>query len=112
MYKLSIIVPVYNRQDKIKRCLDSILNQLNESIELIIVNDGSTDNTDEIIKQYIKDKPKNILYYTKQNAGIAHTRNFGIEQAHGKYIMFVDSDDYLDNDLIKIINIYMENNIN
>lgn len=111
MYKLSIIVPVYNRETKIKRCLDSIVNQLNENVELVIVNDGSTDNTDEVISSYIKNKSSNIQYYTKQNAGIAHTRNFGIEHANGQYIIFVDSDDYIDKDLIKVLDIYMKNNI-
>lgn len=111
MYKLSIIVPVYNRETTIKRCLDSIVNQLNKDIELIVINDGSTDNTDEIIKEYIKNNSTNIQYYTKQNAGIAHTRNFGIENANGKYIIFVDSDDYIDKDLIKVLEMYMKNDI-
>ena len=104
MAKISVIVPVYNTSKYICKCLDSLINQtIKNEIEIIIVNDGSTDNSEEIIKNYIeKQENKNLIkYYKKQNEGIAKTRNFGIEKATGEYILFVDSDDYIDNKLIE-----------
>ena len=104
MTKISVIVPVYNTGKYIKRCLDSIVNQTIESeIEIIVINDGSTDDSDERIKEYIrkKDCKAKIKYYSKENEGIAKTRNFGIEKATGDYILFVDSDDYIKSELIE-----------
>lgn len=114
MPKISFIVPVYNTGLYIKKCLDSIINQtFKEKIEIILINDGSTDNSDELIKEYIeKNNSKDIIkYYTKENEGIAKTRNFGIDKANGKYIFFVDSDDYIDKETIKKLKPYIDNNI-
>ena len=89
---ISIIVPIYNSEKYLNKCIDSLINQTEKNIEIILVNDGSTDNSEEIIKEY---KDKRIKYYKNKNQGIGKTRNFGIEQATGSYIMFVDSDDYI-----------------
>ena len=92
MTDISIIVPIYNAEKFINKCVDSLLNQTKKEIELILINDGSTDNTHNILKKY---NDKRIKYFKNKNQGIGKTRNFGIEKATGKYIMFVDSDDYL-----------------
>ena len=94
MPDISIIVPIYNAEKYINKCIDSLLNQTKKEIEFILVNDGSTDGTENIIKKY---KDKRIKYFKNKNQGIGKTRNFGIEKASGKYIMFLDSDDYLEN---------------
>lgn len=90
---ISIIVPIYNSEKYLNKCIDSLINQTEKNIEIILVNDGSTDNSEKIIKEY---KDKRIKYYKNKNQGIGKTRNFGIEQATGSYIMFVDSDDYIE----------------
>ena len=78
---VSIIIPIYNAEKYIKQCIDSLLNQTKKEIELILINDGSTDNTDKIIKEYKDDR---IKYFKNKNQGIGKTRNFGIEKATGK----------------------------
>ena len=98
--KVSVIVPVYNTEKYLEKCLDSIVNQTYQDIEIIIVNDGSTDNSKEIINKYV-DKYSNIKVYNKQNGGLSSARNLGIEKANGKYLMFVDSDDYIEKTMIK-----------
>lgn len=95
--KFSIIVPVYNVEKYIKDCLDSILNQSYDNFEVIVVNDGSTDKSKEIVEQY---KDKRIKLYNKENTGVADTRNFGINQCTGEYFIFVDSDDTINKDLL------------
>ena len=114
MPKISFIVPVYNTGLYIKKCLDSIINQtFKEEIEIILIDDGSTDNSDELIKEYIENSNSKDLmkYYTKKNEGIAKTRNFGIDKANGEYIFFVDSDDYIDKETIKMLKPYIDNDI-
>ena len=111
MKKLSIIVPVYNTEKHLKKCFDSIINQNNSEIEIVVINDGSTDNSETIIKEYT-DKYKDIFkYYKKDNTGVADTRNFGIEKATGEYIMFLDSDDYIDQKLYDNIKKYIDENV-
>lgn len=95
---ISIIIPCYNAEKTIKRCLESVISQTYKNIEIVIINDGSTDKTDSIIKKYINDS--RIKYYNRNNHGIGKTRNFGIKEATGEYITFLDSDDYLPNDAI------------
>lgn len=107
MNNLTIIVPVYNREKTIARPLDSIVTKLDKITELMIINDGSTDGTEEIIKEYRKKYGEKISYYSKQNEGIAATRNFGITHSKGEYIMFVDSDDYIEQDLIENLEKYL-----
>ena len=100
--KFSIIVPVYNCQDYIARCIESVLNQNTKDMELILINDGSTDNTKEIIKQYAKENEL-IKIINKKNAGVSRARNDGLKKATGKYVLFLDADDYLSENYIKEI---------
>ena len=111
MKKLSIIVPVYNTEKHLKKCFDSIINQNNSEIEVVVINDGSKDSSDKIIKEYKEKNPQTISYYKKQNTGVADTRNYGIKKAKGQYIMFLDSDDYIDAHLYSIVKQYMKKNI-
>ena len=98
--KVSIIVPVYNVEEYIDKCLDSLVHQTLSDIEIIIVNDGSPDNSEAIIKKYLK-KYKNIKYLVKENGGQSDARNFGLKHATGKYVGFVDSDDYISLDMFE-----------
>ena len=97
MVKVSIIVPVYNSEKYLKRCLDSLVNQTFDDIEIIVVNDGSTDRSEETIKGYMNDK--RIILINKENGGQASARNLGLTKAHGDYIMFIDSDDCVNLDM-------------
>lgn len=98
MIKVSIIVPVYNVEDYIERCLQSLVNQTLEGIEIIVVNDGSTDKSKEIIQNFIKENiSSNIVYVEKENGGLSDARNYGMKYAKGEYIAFLDSDDYVEN---------------
>ena len=100
--KFSVIVPIYNSEKYLKKCLDSLVNQTFKNIEIILVNDGSTDNSEDIIKQYLKDK--RIIYLKKENGGQASARNLGLSKAKGDYISFIDSDDYVDLDMFEKLN--------
>lgn len=97
---ISIIVPVYNSQIHLEKCLESIINQTYKNIEIIIVDDGSTDNSKSIINKYTQ-KCSNILSFEIPHLGVANARNYGIEKASGDYFLFVDSDDYIELDLIE-----------
>lgn len=101
--KFSIIVPVYNTEKYVLRCLESIAKQTYENYEVIIINDGSYDNSLKLIKNYIKDKVK-FEVITQNNAGLSVARNNGIKKVTGDYILFVDSDDYLELDLLNNLN--------
>lgn len=93
---LSVIVPVYNTEKYLERCLDSInvaLKNFKYTYEVLIINDGSTGNEEKIIKKYLSD---NFFYFKKENKGLANTKNFGIEKSNGLYLSFIDSDDYID----------------
>lgn len=94
MAKVSVIVPVYNVEKYIRKCLESLANQTLTDIEVIIIDDGSTDNSAEIIKEYTK-KYSNMKYYYKENGGLSDARNYGMAYATGTYIAFLDSDDYI-----------------
>lgn len=94
--KVSVIVPTYNDEKYIDRCIQSILNQTLEEIEIIIVNDGSTDSTYEILERYAEMYPDKVIVRHKENEGQGMARNLGISIARGEYIGFVDSDDYID----------------
>ena len=95
MPKVSVIVPVYNVENYIERCLNSLVNQTLKDIEIIVVNDGSTDNSIKVINDFL-DKYKNIIYVEKKNGGLSDARNYGMKYAKGDYIAFLDSDDYVD----------------
>lgn len=114
MAKVSIIIPVYNTGKHIERCLNSIMTQTKKmDLEVIIINDGSTDDSENIVKQYIENHKEflNIKYYSKENEGVAQTRNFGIEKAISDYIMFIDSDDYIESRTLEILEKYIEQDI-
>ena len=97
---ISVIIPVYNAQDGIKRCVDSLLNQSFKNLEIILLNDGSKDNSLNILKEY-ELKYSFVRVIDKQNEGVAVTRNKGILLAEGEYIMFMDNDDFVDSDYIE-----------
>ena len=100
MIKYSFIVPVYNTEKYLKKCLDSLVNQTYKDFEIIVVNDGSTDKSSNIISKYQK-KYKNIIVIDKENEGLSMARNRGVQKSNGKYIIFVDSDDYVSNKLLE-----------
>lgn len=95
MVKVSVIVPIYNSEKYLKRCVDSLINQTMCDIEFILINDGSTDSSDLIISNY---NDSRIKYFKRTNHGIGATRNFGIDKSKGDFIGFVDSDDYVEPD--------------
>lgn len=111
MSKVSIIVPVFNTSYKLIKCIDSLVNQSIKDIEIIIINDGSTDNSEQIINQYKEKYGEIISYYSKKNEGVAKTRNFGIQKAKSDYILFVDSDDYIDTKLVETLLPYINKDI-
>lgn len=100
--KISIIIPCYNVQDYIEQCLGSIISQTYINLEIICINDGSTDKTVEILQQF-ETKDSRIKLYNQSNKGLSKTRSLGIEYATGDYILFVDSDDWLEKDALEII---------
>lgn len=99
MKEISIIVPVYNAEDSIERCINSIIHQNYKNFELILINDGSKDDSLKILNKY-KSMYKNIKVINKKNEGVSKTRNLGINEASGDYIMFIDNDDYIDSDYL------------
>ena len=107
--KFSIIIPVYNVEKYIKKCLDSIKSQTYENYEVIIINDGSKENEEKIIKKYLKDE--RFSYYKKENGGLSDARNYGVKYATGDYLIFIDSDDYIAKDLLKNLNKSLKKNI-
>lgn len=109
MIKVSIIVPVYNVEKYLEKCLDSLINQTLKDIEIICVNDGSTDTSQKILEKYSK-KDNRITIINQENAGLSVARNSGIDIAKGEYIGFVDSDDWVDlNFYEKLYNSAIEN---
>lgn len=102
MNKISIIVPVYNLEDKIKKCINSIIKQNYENLEVILVNDGSKDKSLEICKEY-ENKDKRINVIDIPNGGVEHARYVGLQESSGDYVMFVDGDDYLPYNAVEIL---------
>ena len=94
--KISVIVSVYNTEKYIEKCLDSLLNQTYSNIEIVVINDCSTDGSLKILKKYAKKYDNMILIENKENKGLSYSRNVGLEKATGKYIGYIDSDDYVD----------------
>lgn len=95
MPKVSLIIPVYNVEDYIEKCLNSVVNQTLKDMEVIIVNDGSKDSSKQKIEKYLKKYP-GIKYLEKENGGLSDARNYGMQYATGEYIAFLDSDDYVE----------------
>ena len=102
MCEISIIVPVYKVEKYLKKCVDSILAQTFSDFELILVDDGSPDNSGRICDDYAK-KDARVRVVHKQNGGLSSARNAGIEVAKGKYLGFVDSDDYIAEDMYELL---------
>ena len=106
---ISVIVPVYNVEEYLKQCLDSILEQTFSNYEVILVNDGSTDSSGLICQEYAE-KDARIRYFEKENGGLSDARNYGIEQAQGEYLTFVDSDDFLEASHLSVLYNALVNN--
>ena len=99
MPKVSVIVPFYNVENYIEKCLETLVNQTLKDIEIILVNDGSKDRSIDIVNKFLKQYPEKIVYLEKENGGLSDARNFGIPHAKGEYITFLDSDDYVEKDM-------------
>lgn len=99
MPKVSIIVPFYNVERYIEKCLETLVNQTLEDIEIILVNDGSKDKSIEIVNKFLKKYPEKLVYFEKENGGLSDARNYAIPYAKGEYIAFIDSDDYVEKDM-------------
>ena len=111
-YKVSIIVPVYGVEKYIDKCLNSLVNQTLDDIEIIMVNDGTKDNSQKIIDKYVKKYPNKVKSFIKENGGQGSARNYGLKMATGEYIGYVDSDDYIELDMYeKLYNKAKENNL-
>lgn len=109
MVKVSVIVPIYNSEKYLKRCIDSLVSQTLIDIEFILINDGSADSSDSIISSY---NDSRIKYFKRSNHGIGATRNFGIEHSSGEFIGFLDSDDYVEPDMYeKLYNKCIQDNL-
>jgi len=96
MKKVSVIVPVYGVEKYLRKCLDSLVNQTLEDIEIIVINDGTKDNSQDIIDDFKKKHPKKIISIIKENEGLSITRNIGTNLATGEYLIYIDSDDWVD----------------
>lgn len=99
---ISVIVPVYNVEPFISSCLDSLSKQIYQNFEVLMINDGSTDNSGVICQEYANSDSR-FHYFEKENAGVADARNFGIEKSKGDYITFVDSDDWVTEEYLSIL---------
>ena len=99
MPKVSVIVPFYNVEGYIEKCLDTLVNQTLEDIEIIVVNDGSKDNSILIVKRFLEKYPEKIVYLEKENGGLSDSRNYALPHAKGEYVAFLDSDDYVEKDM-------------
>ena len=108
---ISFIIAAYNAEKTIENTINSILNQQKSDLEyeIIVVNDGSTDDLNSIMKKF--EENEKIKYFIKENTGVADTRNYGVDKASGKYIIFVDSDDYISKNLLKDIESYVKKDI-
>lgn len=103
MIKVSIIVPVYNAEKYLYKCFDSLVNQTLQEIEILAVNDGSTDNSSAILKEYARNYPGKVRVFHKENGGQASARNLALRNAVGEYVGFVDADDYADVQMFELL---------
>ena len=99
--KISVIVPVYNVENYLEKCLNSLVNQTLEEIEILVINDGSTDGSQKIIDDFQRKFPQKIKAFSKENGGLSDARNFGIDRASGNFLAFVDSDDYVSENMLE-----------
>ena len=108
---ISVILPIYNVEKYLKRCIDSVIEQTYKNIEIILVDDGATDNSGKICEEYAK-KDERIIVIHKENGGLSDARNAGIIKAKGKYITLVDSDDYIEKDYVEFLyKLLKDNNV-
>ena len=107
--RYSVIIPVYNAEGTLRRCLDSLVRQRFSDYELLLINDGSTDGSDAICREYANTYSC-VRYFAKENGGVSSARNLGLEQAEGEYILFVDSDDYVSEDYFALLSHTLESN--
>lgn len=106
--KVSLILPIYNKERFFDRCMDSIFAQTYNNLEIILVNDGSTDRSDEFCKKYANTDNR-VVYVSHENRGVSAARNTGLDHATGDYILFIDADDYVENNLVEdIVKIFRE----
>ena len=100
--KITVIVPVYNVESYLRKCLDSIIAQTYKNIEIVVVNDGSTDASGEICKEF-SEMDHRIIYIEQENAGISAARNTGLNNMSGNYVTFVDSDDWIESNYVETL---------
>lgn len=101
MIKVSVVVPVYNVEKYLERCLETLVNQTLEELEIIIVNDGSTDDSLKIIEKYVLEYPGKIHAFCKENGGLSDARNYGMRFCKGEYVGFIDADDYVEKEMFE-----------
>ena len=101
MVKVSIIVPIYKVEKYLKRCLESLVSQTFQEIEIICVNDGSPDQSQKIVDEYVEKYPHLVKGYLKENGGLSDARNYGLNLASGDYVAFIDSDDWVEPEMIE-----------
>ena len=99
--RYSVIIPAYNAEKTIRRCLDSLVSIIRDDVELLVINDGSGDRTGEICQEYAE-RYSNVRYFCKENGGVSSARNMGLDEAAGEYILFVDSDDFVTEEYFEI----------
>lgn len=99
MPKVSVIVPIYNVEKYLRKCIETLVSQTLQDIQIILVNDGSKDNSIQIIKEFLEKYPQKIVYLEKENGGLSDARNFAIPHATGEYLAFLDADDYVELDI-------------
>ena len=99
---ISVAIPVYNGETTLRKCVDSILAQTYKNIEVILVNDGSTDRSEDICRSY-EQADSRVSVISKANGGLSSARNAGIDGSHGEYLFFVDSDDWIDSDTLEVL---------
>ena len=100
--KITVIVPVYNVEHYLDKCLDSLINQTYKNLEIIVINDGSTDNSGIICQEYAQ-KDNRIIYIEKENGGLSDARNVGLDKMTGSYVTFIDSDDWVESDYVEVL---------
>ena len=106
---ISVVIPIYNMEKYLKKCVDSVLNQTYVNMEILLIDDGSTDNSPKICDEYLN-TDKRIQVFHKSNGGLSDAKNFGIKKSKGKYITFVDSDDWIERDMYKEMLLKMKKN--
>ena len=108
---ISVVIPIYNSSKHLRKCLESVVNQTYKNLEIILINDGSKDKSDEICREFAE-KDNRIIYVSRENRGVSATRNQGIEMAGGDYFSFIDSDDYLELDTYEyLLNLIKEKDV-